>query len=345
VHVAAVPAAPVIKRRFRSSLQLLQQPGKQQTAHPGGHSANGRKRLRVAVNPTAAVPLMGYSGLRMTELRQRRVEELRRSEELRGKEKLRRSVELPGTEELRGSKKLRRSEELPGTEELRGTKKLRRSEKLPGTEELPRSEELPGSEELRRSEELRGTEELHRAEELRRTEEQRVAMIETCARNILKARRSGLTTIWHPRPVAESSPAVPAVPPPCTPHTTCTDATESAVTPVEWSVVVSSVGSPPSFYQTPMQTPTQNFPDTPPLQKLSDTPLQTLPDTPLQTLPDAALQILTDTPVNGKPRRNGGNVKCVSLEDESTRKGMYMHSGCELEVILFVMGKGTNHFF
>ncbi|XP_060861704.1 uncharacterized protein LOC132938718 [Metopolophium dirhodum] len=151
-------------------------------------------------------------------------------------------------------------------------------------------------EELRRTEELRCTEELRRTEERRWTVEQRAAMIEMCARTILKARRSSLTTIRHLRPVAESSPAVP-LPQPCTPHTTCTDASESATTPAEWSVVVSSVGSPPSFYQTPMQTPTQMFQDTPSVQKLPDTQLQTLSDTPLQRLPNMPLQTLSDTPL------------------------------------------------
>ncbi|XP_026819657.1 uncharacterized protein LOC113558408 [Rhopalosiphum maidis] len=177
-------------------------------------------------------------------------------------------------------------------------------------------------EELRRTEEMRSTEERRRTEEQRWTMEQRAMMIEACARNTLKARRSSLTTIRHLRPVAESSPAVP-VPPPCTPHTTTTGATESAVTPAEWSVVVSSVGSPPSFYQTPMQTPTQKFPDTPSLQKLPDTPLQTLSDTPLQTVPDTPLQTLSDTPVNGKTPCNGGSVKRVSLDDGSTQKGFF----------------------
>uniref|UniRef100_A0A2S2PNQ8 C2H2-type domain-containing protein n=1 Tax=Schizaphis graminum TaxID=13262 RepID=A0A2S2PNQ8_SCHGA len=161
-------------------------------------------------------------------------------------------------------------------------------------------------EELRRTEEMRSTEERRRTEEQRWTMEQRAVMIEACARNILKARRSSLTTIRHLRPVAESSPAVP-VPPPCTPHTTPTDAVESAATPVEWSVVVSSVGSPSSFYQTPMQTPNEKFPDTPSLQKLPDTPLQTL----------------SDTPVNGKTPCNGGSVKRVSLGDSSTQKGFF----------------------
>ncbi|XP_003247180.1 uncharacterized protein LOC100570163 [Acyrthosiphon pisum] len=201
-------------------------------------------------------------------------------------------------------------------------------------------------EELRRTEELRCTEELRRTEERRWTVEQRAAMIEMCARTILKARRSSLTTIRHLRPVAESSPAVP-LPQPCTPHTTGTDAAESATTPVEWSVVVSSVGSPPSFYQTPMQTPTQMFQDTPsvqklpdtqmqtlsdtplqrlsnmPLQTLSDTPLQTLSDTPLQMLSDTPLQTLSDTPVNGKPRCNGESVKRVLSDDGPTQKGFF----------------------
>ncbi|CAI6348461.1 unnamed protein product [Macrosiphum euphorbiae] len=209
-------------------------------------------------------------------------------------------------------------------------------------------------EELRRTEEQRCTEELRRTEERRWTVEQRAAMIEMCARTILKARRSSLTTIRHLRPVAESSPVVP-LPQPCTPHTTCTDAAESATTPVEWSVVVSSVGSPPSFYQTPMQTPTQMFQDTPlvqklpdnqlqklpdtQLQKLSDTPLKTLSDTqlqklsdtplqglsnmPLQTLSDTPLQTLSDTPVKGKPRCNGESVKRVSSDDGPTQKGFF----------------------
>lgn len=193
-------------------------------------------------------------------------------------------------------------------------------------------------EELRRTEELRCTEELRRTEEQRWTVEQRAAMIEMCARTILKARRSSLTTIRHLRPVAESSPAVP-LSQPCTPHTTCTGVAGSATTSVEWSVVVSSVGSPPSFYQTPMQTPTQKFQDTPtekklpdtplqklpdrPLQTLSDTPLQTLSDMPLQTLSDTQLQTLSDTPVTGKPRCNGGSVKRPSTDDGSTQKGMY----------------------
>lgn len=185
-------------------------------------------------------------------------------------------------------------------------------------------------EELRRTEELRCTEELRRTEERRWTVEQRAAMIEMCARTILKARRSSLTTIRHLRPVAESSPAVP-LPQPSTPHTTCTDAAESATTPAEWSVVVSSVGSPPSFYQTPMQTPTQMFPETPSVQKLpdaqlqtlSDTPLQRLSNTPLQMLSDLPLQTLSDTPVNGKPRCNGESVKRVPSDDGPSQKGFF----------------------
>ncbi|KAE9537432.1 hypothetical protein AGLY_006455 [Aphis glycines] len=248
VHVA-VPGGPVIRRRFRSS-QMLQQPGKQKTVHPAGRSPNNsRKRLHVAITPTATQSIS--SGLRIMEQRHhRRVEELRRTEE------------------------------------------------------------------------LRSAEELRRTEEQRWTAEQRSVMIKTCARNILKARRSSLTTIRHLRPVAESSPAVPA-PPPSTPHITSTDVAESAVTPVEWSVVVSSVGSPPSFYQTPMQTPTQKFPDTPSLQKLSDTPLQMLSDTPLQMLPEKPLQTLSDTPVNGTPPYNSRSVKRMSSDDGSTQKGFF----------------------
>jgi len=187
-------------------------------------------------------------------------------------------------------------------------------------------------EELRRTEELRSTEELRRAEEQRWTPEQRGMMIKTCARNILKARRSSLTTIRHLRPVAESSPAVSA-PPPSTPFTTSTGVVECAVTPIEWSVVVSSVGSPPSFYQTPMQTPTQKFPDTPSLQKLSDmplqmvseTPLQMLSDTPSQMLLDKPFQTLSDTPANGKQLYNGRSVKRVSLDNGSTQKGVHIN--------------------
>jgi len=82
-----------------------------------------------------------------------------------------------------------------------------------------------------------------------------------------------------------------------------------------------------------MQTPTQKFPDTPSLQKLSDTPLQMvsetplqmLSDTPLQMLPDKPLQTLSDTPVNGKPLYNGKSVKRVSLDDGSTQKGMHIN--------------------
>ncbi|XP_025204715.1 uncharacterized protein LOC112601350 [Melanaphis sacchari] len=241
VHVA-VPGGPVIRRRFRSSHAVQQPAVKHKTTHVGGPSpANCRKRLHVAITPTAAQSIS--SGLRIMEQRHhRRVEELRRTEEQR------------------------------------------------------------------------------------RTVEQRAVMIETCARNILKARRSSLTTIRHLRPVAESSPAVP-LPPPCTPYTTTTDVAESAITPVEWSVVVSSVGSPPSFYQTPMQTPTQTptqkIPDTPSLQKLTETPLQTLSDTPLQSLPDTPLETLSDTPVNGKPVYDGGNVKRVPSGGGSTQKGFF----------------------
>lgn len=240
----------MIKPRFRSS-QMLQHLGKQKTVHPAGRSpTNSRKRLHVAITPTATQSFS--SGLRIMEQRHhRRVEELRRTKE------------------------------------------------------------------------LRSTEELRRIEEQRWTAEQRSVMIKTCARNILKARRSSLMTIRHLRPVAESSPAVPA-PPPSTSHTTSTDVAESAVTPVEWSVVVSSVGSPPSFYQTPMQTPTQKFPDTPSLQKFSDTPLQMVSETPLQILPDKPLQTLPDTPVNGKPLYNDRSVKRVSLDDGSTQKGMHI---------------------
>lgn len=256
VHVA-VPGGPVIRRRFRSS-QVLQQPGKQQTAHAGGHFINGRKRLHGVASSSTTTQSIG-SGLRLMERRQhRRVEELRRTEE------------------------------------------------------------------------LRCAEELRRADEQRWTVEQRAEMIEMCARTILKARRSSLTTIRHLRPVAESSPAIP-LPQPSTPHNTRTEVPESATASVEWSVVVSSVGSPPSFYQTPMQTPTQKFQDTPsvqnlpdtPLQLLSDTPLQTLPDAPLQTLSDTPLQTLSDTPVNCKPRSNGESVKRVSIGDSLKQKGFF----------------------